>query len=315
MTAMAKNIREKFELSLNALKAVDSANSGPSEKELVVIERERLQNLERLVRMPAKEYLETCSKLEKSMTRAHTAKTHMVEANLRLVISIAKKYINRGQAFLDLIQEGNMGLMKGVEKFEYQRGYKFSTYATWWIRQAITRCIADQARTIRIPVHMIEVINKLWRTQKQLMQELGHEATPEELSEAMELPVERVRAILKMAQQPISMQSPIGEADETHFGDLIEDKSAENPSDVTSFNLLRGKIGEVLHGLSERERKILELRYGLADGSPRTLEEVGRQYNVTRERIRQIEAKALRKLRHPARRSKLEGFLDRTASI
>jgi RNA polymerase primary sigma factor len=282
---------------------------------LVVIEGEKLQNLERLVRMPAKEYLETCSKLEKAMTRAHTAKTHMVEANLRLVISIAKKYINRGQAFLDLIQEGNMGSMKGVEKFEYQRGYKFSTYATWWIRQAITRCIADQARTIRIPVHMIEVINKLWRTQKQLMQELGHEATPEELSEAMELPVERVRAILKMAQQPISMQSPIGEADETHFGDLIEDKSAENPSDVTSFNLLRGKIGEVLHGLSERERKILELRYGLADGSPRTLEEVGRQYNVTRERIRQIEAKALRKLPHPARRSKLEGFLDRTASI
>jgi RNA polymerase primary sigma factor len=315
MTAMAKNIREKFELSLNVLKAADSSNLSPSEKELVVIEGEKLQNLERLVRMPAKEYLETCSKLEKAMTRAHTAKTHMVEANLRLVISIAKKYINRGQAFLDLIQEGNMGLMKGVEKFEYQRGYKFSTYATWWIRQAITRCIADQARTIRIPVHMIEVINKLWRTQKQLMQELGHEATPEELSEAMELPVERVRAILKMAQQPISMQSPIGEADETHFGDLIEDKSAENPSDVTSFNLLRGKIGEVLHGLSERERKILELRYGLADGSPRTLEEVGRQYNVTRERIRQIEAKALRKLRHPARRSKLEGFLDRTASI
>ena len=262
------------------------------------------------MRLAYPEFLKICIQLGRALAKAHDSKMHMVEANLRLVISIAKKYTNRGQSFLDLIQEGNMGLMKAVEKFEYRRGYKFSTYATWWIRQAITRCIADQARTIRIPVHMIEIINKLWRAQKQLMQELGREATADELADTLELTVDRVRNILRMAQQPVSMQSPVGETDDTDFGDLLEDKTAENPSDVTSFNLLKGKLGEVLNGLSERERKILELRYGLADGYPRTLEEVGKQYSVTRERIRQIEAKALRKLRHPTRRSKLEGFLE-----
>jgi RNA polymerase primary sigma factor len=272
--------------------------------------RNRLDTVRDRFRIEPDDLASSIRQVRASMRAAHRAKTEMVEANLRLVISIAKKYTNRGLSFLDLIQEGNMGLMKAVEKFEYRRGYKFSTYATWWIRQAITRSIADQARTIRIPVHMIETLNKVMQVQKLLLQELGHEPTPEEVANEMNLPLDKVQSIMKMAQQPISLQSPVGDSDDTNFGDFIEDKSAENPYDQTAYSLLREKIVDVLGSLSEREKRVLSLRFGLVDGYSRTLEEVGRQFNVTRERIRQIEAKALRKMRHPSRIRQLSGFIE-----
>ncbi len=266
-----------------------------------------LKEIGKVPLLSAEEEIELAKKME---VGDQDAKKRLAEANLRLVVSIAKRYVGRGMLFLDLIQEGNLGLIKAVEKFDYRKGYKFSTYATWWIRQAITRAIADQARTIRIPVHMVETINKLIRVSRQLLQELGREPSPEEISEEMDMPVDRVREILKISQEPVSLETPIGEEEDSHLGDFIQDDNVPVPSDAAAFTLLKEQLVEVLGTLTEREQKVLRLRFGLDDGRARTLEEVGKEFNVTRERIRQIEAKALRKLRHPSRSRKLKDYLD-----
>ncbi len=266
-----------------------------------------LKEIGKVPLLSAEEEIELAKKMELG---DQEAKKRLAEANLRLVVSIAKRYVGRGMLFLDLIQEGNLGLIKAVEKFDYRKGYKFSTYATWWIRQAITRAIADQARTIRIPVHMVETINKLIRVSRQLLQELGREPSPEEIAEEMNMPVDRVREIMKISQEPVSLETPIGEEEDSHLGDFIQDDNVPVPADAAAFTLLKEQLVEVLGTLTEREQKVLRLRFGLDDGRARTLEEVGREFNVNRERIRQIEAKALRKLRHPSRSRKLKDYLD-----
>ena len=266
-----------------------------------------LKEIGKVSLLTADEEIELAKRMEQG---DEEAKKRLAEANLRLVVSIAKRYVGRGMLFLDLIQEGNLGLIKAVEKFDYRKGYKFSTYATWWIRQAITRAIADQARTIRIPVHMVETINKLIRVSRQLLQELGREPTPEEIAEEMKMPVDRVREILKISQEPVSLETPIGEEEDSHLGDFIQDDNVPVPADAAAFTLLKEQLIEVLGTLTEREQKVLRLRFGLDDGRARTLEEVGKEFNVTRERIRQIEAKALRKLRHPSRSRKLKDYLE-----
>lgn len=281
--------------------------AGAVAQEKIAILEKRIGNVDEAEEAEIREEIKS---LKEELEAGDEAKKRLAEANLRLVVSIAKRYVGRGMLFLDLIQEGNLGLIKAVEKFDHRKGFKFSTYATWWIRQAITRAIADQARTIRIPVHMVETINKLIRVSRQLLQELGREPTPEEIAEEMKLPVERVREILKISQEPVSLETPIGEEEDSHLGDFIQDDNVPVPADAAVFTLLKEQLVEVLSTLTEREQKVLRLRFGLDDGRARTLEEVGKEFNVTRERIRQIEAKALRKLRHPSRSRKLKDYLD-----
>ena len=298
------------DLKLDADGDVDLESIDLSVPEGVSIEdpvRMYLKEIGKVNLLTADEEIELAKRMEEG---DEDAKKRLAEANLRLVVSIAKRYVGRGMLFLDLIQEGNLGLIKAVEKFDYRKGYKFSTYATWWIRQAITRAIADQARTIRIPVHMVETINKLIRVSRQLLQELGRKPTPEEIAEEMDMPVDRVREILKISQEPVSLETPIGEEEDSHLGDFIQDDNVPVPADAAAFTLLKEQLVEVLGTLTDREQKVLRLRFGLDDGRARTLEEVGREFNVTRERIRQIEAKALRKLRHPSRSRKLKDYLD-----
>lgn len=298
------------EIILSEEDEVDMENIDLSIPDGVSVEdpvRMYLKEIGKVPLLSAEEEIELAQRMEEG---DEDAKKRLAEANLRLVVSIAKRYVGRGMLFLDLIQEGNLGLIKAVEKFDYRKGYKFSTYATWWIRQAITRAIADQARTIRIPVHMVETINKLIRVSRQLLQELGREPLPEEIAEEMNLPVERVREILKISQEPVSLETPIGEEEDSHLGDFIQDDNVPVPADAAAFTLLKEQLVEVLGTLTEREQKVLRLRFGLDDGRARTLEEVGKEFNVTRERIRQIEAKALRKLRHPSRSRKLKDYLD-----
>lgn len=295
---------------LSAEEEIDLAQkmeAGVLAYEKISILRGRLDNLPE---DEAEEIREEIEQQQKIADVGSDAKKRLAEANLRLVVSIAKRYVGRGMLFLDLIQEGNLGLIKAVEKFDYRKGYKFSTYATWWIRQAITRAIADQARTIRIPVHMVETINKLIRVSRQLLQELGREPTPEEIAEEMNMPVDRVREILKISQEPVSLETPIGEEEDSHLGDFIKDDNVPVPADAAAFTLLKEQLEDVLGTLTDREQKVLTLRFGLEDGRARTLEEVGKEFNVTRERIRQIEAKALRKLRHPSRSRKLKDYLE-----
>lgn len=306
----AQEDTEDDEIVLSDEDEVDVENIDLSVPEGVSIEdpvRMYLKEIGKVPLLSADEEIELALKMEDG---DEEAKKKLAEANLRLVVSIAKRYVGRGMLFLDLIQEGNLGLIKAVEKFDYRKGFKFSTYATWWIRQAITRAIADQARTIRIPVHMVETINKLIRVSRQLLQELGREPTPEEIAAEMNMPVERVREILKISQEPVSLETPIGEEEDSHLGDFIQDDNVPVPVDAAAYTLLREQLEEVLDTLTEREKKVLSLRFGLEDGRGRTLEEVGREFNVTRERIRQIEAKALRKLRHPTRSRKLRDYLD-----